>query len=335
MRLKTFSAPSLAEAMANIRRYLGEDAIIVATGDAPGGGVEVRAASDKPRGGDVIEAPRERAERIHRDVRRQRGDDSDGVDRIIRALGFHRVPDAAIEALARFCDMQEDAPAAHSLAQALESRYRFAPLDVEAGQTLLFAGAPGAGKTATLARIAARAAASNVPVLILATDCERAGAEARISELADKLGFAYAIADDPREAENYALNAGDQLLLVDAPAGNPFDLDDLDMTAAFAAATEAEIIAVIDAGQAPEDVTESASLYASIGARRTIIGKADCARRKGAILAAGEAGLAFAHVSASPYIGSGLAPATPLRLARTLLDLHDLPDDVSLQGDDA
>lgn len=335
MRLKTFSAPSLAEAMANIRRYLGEDAIIVATGDAPGGGVEVRAASDKPRGGDVIEAPRERAERIHRDVRRQRGDDSDGVDRIIRALGFHRVPDAAIEALARFCDMQEDAPAAHSLAQALESRYRFAPLDVEAGQTLLFAGAPGAGKTATLARIAARAAASNVPVLILATDCERAGAEARISELAYKLGFAYAIADDPREAENYALNAGDQLLLVDAPAGNPFDLDDLDMTAAFAAATEAEIIAVIDAGQAPEDVTESASLYASIGARRTIIGKADCARRKGAILAAGEAGLAFAHVSASPYIGSGLAPATPLRLARTLLDLHDLPDDASLQGDEA
>jgi len=333
MRLKTFSAPSLAEAMANVRRDLGEDAIIVATGDAPGGGVQVRAASDAPRGGDVIEAPRERAARIHNDIRRQRGDDSDGLDRIIRALGFHRVPDAAIEALARFCEMQEEAPAAHALAQALESRYRFAPLEVEPGLSYLFAGAPGAGKTATLARIAARAAAADVPVLILATDCERAGAEARISELAAKLGFDYAMADDPREAEAYAQDAGDQLLLIDAPAGNPFDLDDLDMMAAFAAAAEAEIIAVADAGQAPEDAAEAASLFASVGARRTIIGKADCARRKGAILAVGEAGLAFAHVSASPYIGSGLAPATPLRLARTLLDLHDLPDDVSLEGD--
>lgn len=335
MRLKTFSAPSLAEAMAHIRRDLGEDAIIVATGDAPGGGVQVRAASDKPRGGDVIEAPRERAERIHSDIRRQRGDESDGIDRIIRALGFHRVPDAAIEALARFCELQEEAPAAHALAQALESRYRFAPLEVEPGLAYLFAGAPGAGKTATLARIAARAAAADVPVLILATDCERAGSEARIAELAGKLGFDYAMADDPREAEAYAQDAGDQLLLIDAPAGNPFDLDDLDMMAAFAAASEAEIIAVTDAGQAPEDAAEAASLFASVGARRTIIGKADCARRKGAVLATGESGLAFAHVSASPYIGSGLAPATPLRLARTLLDLHDLPDDVSLEGDEA
>ncbi|PIW29355.1 MAG: flagellar biosynthesis-like protein (FlhF) [Rhodobacterales bacterium CG15_BIG_FIL_POST_REV_8_21_14_020_59_13] len=333
MRLKTYSAPSLAEAMASVRRDLGEDAIIVATGDAPGGGVQVRAASDSPRGGDVIEAPRERAARIHNDIRRQRGDDSDGIDRIIRALGFHRVPDAAIEALARFCELQEDAPAAHALAQALESRYRFAPLEVAPGLAYLFAGSPGAGKTATLARIAARAAAANVPVLILATDCERAGAEARIAELSGKLGFDYAMADDPREAEAFALDAGDQLLLIDAPAGNAFDVDDLDMMAAFAAATEAEIIAVADAGQAPEDAAEAASLYASAGARRTIIGKADCARRKGAILATGEAGLAFAHVSASPYIGSGLAPATPLRLARTLLDLHDLPDDVSFAGD--
>ncbi len=333
MRLKTFSAPSLAEAMASIRRELGDDAIIVATSDAPGGGVQVRAASDKPLGGDVIEAPRERAARVHSEIRRQRGDDREGIDRIIRALGFHRVPDGAIEALARFCEMQEEAPAAHALAQAIEARYRFAPLEIETGQVMLFAGAPGAGKTATLARIAARAAAGGIPALIIATDCERAGAEARISELADKLDCPYAVADDPRDAEAFVQDAGDQLVLIDAPAGNPFDLDDLDMTAAFAASAEAEIIAVIEAGMAPEDAAEAASLYASIGARRVIVGKNDCARRKGALIAAGEAGLAYAHVSASPYIGAGLAPATPLRLARTLLDLHDLPDDFAAEGE--
>ncbi|WP_421790645.1 flagellar biosynthesis-like protein (FlhF) [Hyphobacterium sp.] len=333
MRLKTFSAPSLAEAMSDIRRELGEDAIIVATSDAPGGGIQVRAAADGPGIGEVMEAPRERAQRINSEIRIQRGEDSDGIDRIIRALSFHRVPDTAIEALARFCELQEAAPAAHLLAQAIENRYVFSPIEIEAGQALLFAGAPGAGKTATLARIAARAAASNVPVLILASDCERAGAEARIAELAEKLGIPHGLIDDPREAEEQVQAAGDQLVLIDAPAGNPFDLDDLDMTAAFAAAAEADIIAVIDAGTVPEDVADSAALFASIGARRCIIAKNDCARRKGALISAGEAGLAYAHLSASPYIGSGLAPATPLRLARTLLDQHDLPEDVLTEGE--
>ncbi|MEE2526106.1 flagellar biosynthesis-like protein (FlhF) [Hyphobacterium sp. HN65] len=321
--------------MASIRRELGEDAIIVATSDAPGGGVQVRAASDQPMGGDVMEAPRERAERIHSEIVRQRGDDADGIDRIIRALGFHRVPDSAIEALARFCEMQEDGPAAHLLAQGMESRYRFAPIEGQPGEVLLFAGAPGSGKTATLARVAARAAAHGVPALLIATDCERAGAEARITELAEKLCLPHALADDPRDAEALVQAAGDQLVLIDAPAANPFDLDDLDMTAAFAAAAEAEIIAVIEAGTSPDDAFEAASLMASIGACRTLITKADCARRKGAMLAAGEAGLAYAHLSASPYIGAGLAPATPLRFARTLLDLQDLPEDAMLEGDEA
>ena len=51
-----------------------------------------------------------------------------------------------------------------------------------------------------------------------------------------------------------------------------------------------------------------------------IVTKTDLARRLGAFLAFGEAGLAYAHISASPYIGDGLAPATALRLARLLLE---------------
>ena len=42
--------------------------------------------------------------------------------------------------------------------------------------------------------------------------------------------------------------------------------------------------------------------------------------RLGAILGVGETGLAFAQISDTPFIGSGLAPATPLRIARALMD---------------
>jgi flagellar biosynthesis protein FlhF len=61
-------------------------------------------------------------------------------------------------------------------------------------------------------------------------------------------------------------------------------------------------------------------LLASAGAGRAIITKLDAARRRGAVIGVGEAGIAFAHISASPFIGAGLAPATALRLARALLE---------------
>ena len=64
MRLMTFSGPSLTEVMAQVRRDLGPDAVIISTGNRPGGGIEVRAAAEGPRFGEVKDAPRLRASRV-------------------------------------------------------------------------------------------------------------------------------------------------------------------------------------------------------------------------------------------------------------------------------
>jgi len=45
MRFQTFIAPNLSKAKELVRAELGEDAVIIATRDAPGGGVEIRAAA--------------------------------------------------------------------------------------------------------------------------------------------------------------------------------------------------------------------------------------------------------------------------------------------------
>ena len=125
------------------------------------------------------------------------------------------------------------------------------------------------------------------------------------------------------------------VILIDAPACNPFDLEDLDMIGAFSAAAEAEIIPVIEAGLAPEDADDVAAMFAAIGATRVILTKLDTSRRQGAIIGVGEAGLSYAQISASPYIGSALAPATPLRIARALLDERELPEEYSVMEDEA
>ena len=191
---------------------------------------------------------------------------------------------------------------------------------------MLFAGTPGVGKTSALAKTAARAiTAGTVPTLI-SCDGERAGADARLHALAEKMGARFISVDDPRELADAMLEF-DGPALIDSPAVNPFELDDLDMTLAFADSGNAEIVYVFDAGQAPEDAEDAASLFASIGASRCIPVKLDCARRLGSLLGVGETGLAFAQISSTPFIGGGLAPATPLRLARALIESRAHPYD--------
>lgn len=331
MRLRTYNAPNLTEAMALVRRDLGSDAVIVSTGDARGGGVEVRAAAEGPRQGDVRDAPRLKSAQ-----RALGASEADGTSEKIRAaLGFHRVPDGTAEALARNAGAFDDAMAPAALAQALEARYGFRPVEPVPALPLLLAGGPGAGKTSALAKIAARAIAEGGRPLLICADPERAGAQARLESLAGKLKLPFESVDDPRELERLVSRQETGCILIDAPACNPFDLEDLDMVAAFAAAAEAEILPVIEAGIAPEDAEDAAAMFGAIGAHRVILTKLDTSRRQGAIIGVGEAGLAYAQISASPYIGSALAPATPLRLSRALLDERELPEDFQAMETDA
>ncbi|BDW98909.1 flagellar biosynthesis-like protein (FlhF) [Maricaulis maris] len=325
MHLKTFAAPSLTQAMADVRREMGPDAVIIATGDGPDGGVQVRAASEMARVAEPAEQVRDRSIRLAGEADIERGLREDNeLDRVIRALGFHRAPGSAAQALIRSAHDLSDGQAVARLAHAIESRYTFQPLPAVPEHAVLFAGTPGVGKTSALAKTAARAITAGAVPTLISCDGERAGANDRLQELARRMGAGFLAVDDPREMID-AVDEIDGPILIDSPAVNPFELDDLDMTLAFADSANAEILYVFDAGLTPEDAEDAASLFASIGASRCIPVKLDCARRLGAILGVGETGLAFAQISSTPFIGGGLAPATPLRLARVLVEDRNTP----------
>ncbi|MGK0266193.1 MAG: flagellar biosynthesis protein FlhF [Maricaulis sp.] len=320
MRLKTFAAQTLTQAMADVRREMGAEAVIIATSDGPNGGVQVRAASEMAYRPDPVEPVRERTQRLAEEAEIARGDREDEhLDQVIRALGFHRSPGIAAQALIKASQDYSEGHAVGRLAHAIEARYAFQPLPAIPEHAVLFAGTPGVGKTSALAKTAARAISAGVVPTLISCDGERAGADARLHALAQKMGATFISVDDPRELAD-AMREFDGPALIDSPAVNPFELDDLDMTLAFADSSDAEIVYVFDAGLAPEDAEDAASLFASIGASRCIPVKLDCARRLGALLGVGETGLAFAQISATPFIGGGLAPATPLRLARALIE---------------
>lgn len=320
MRLKTFAAQTLTQAMSDVRHEMGPDAVIIATSDGPDGGVQVRAATEAPVRDEPAEPVREICERLieHADIERGAFEDAQ-LDRVIHALGYHRAPGIAAQALMRSAQDLADGQSVARLAHAMESRYTFQPLPAVPEHPVLFAGTPGVGKTSTLAKTAARCVAAGASPTLISCDGERAGADARLRALAEKMQAGFRAVDDPREMAD-AMAEIEGPVLIDSPAVNPFELDDLDMTLAFADSAEAEIVYIFDAGLAAEDAEDAASLFASIGASRAIPVKLDCARRMGAILGVGETGLAFAQISSTPFIGGGLAPATPLRLARALIE---------------
>lgn len=329
MRLKTFEASSLSQVMSDVRREMGPDAVIISTSDAPQGGVLVRAATESTRLKQFDEPVRERSERLTHEAEVERGDLEDAhLDKVIRALGFHRSPGIAAQSLIKTAADLTDGHAIGRLSHAIAARYSFLPIPAIPEHPILFAGAPGVGKTSALSKTAARVIASGGTPTLISCDGERAGADARLQALAQKMGASFHAVDDPRELADVMHSVGGPVL-IDTPAANPFELDDLDMTLAFADSADAEIIYVFDASITPEDAEDAASLFASIGAGRCIPTKMDCARRMGALLGVGESGLAFAQISATPFIGGGLAPATPLRLARALIEDRDHPFDES------
>ena len=332
MRLRTFTAGSISEAMAAVRREMGPDAIIIATHELNDGVVSVRAAAEEGAIAPSTDTPLAATRRREVERAKARGDNADGLTRIARALAWHEVPDSAAEAIMEAAINLEDGEATATLARALDARYPVHPVELRLARPLMFVGAPGAGKSSVMARLAARAVSQGVNPLLISTDT-RAGADAQMAAYARALGLDFEMAPGAHELDLLVSEAGDQPVFIDTGAVNPLDLEDLEGLTYLAATADAEIIAVMEAGQIPADAEDTAALFGSIGTARVIFTRLDIARRMGALLAAGEAGLSYAHIAASPFIGSGLAPATPLRIARALLEetILDGPDGEGLE----
>ena len=309
--------------MAQVRQELGADAVIVSSADAPGGGVEVRAAAER---GAVPASPDDAETALARraqDRAKARGDASEGLSRIAQALHWHEISEDAARAIVEAAMQLEDGAATATLARALDQRYGVHPVEADPGRPLLFAGPPGAGKSSTIAKLAARSIHEGARPVLVSCD-RRSGAREQMTAYADALDLTLECVDGPRELAMIVARLPAGPVFIDTSGINPFSLDDIEDVADLADAADAEMVAVLEAGQSAGDAEDAAALLAAAGAGRVVVTKLDAARRRGAIIGYGEAGLAYAQISASPYIGDGLAPATGLRLARALLEDAEL-----------
>ena len=123
MRLKTFHAKSLKDAMLLVREQLGEDAIIVATHDSEG-----------PQGARVTAA----IEQEEDPFEELAASDIDVLETITAALERHGAPPELTDRLVDEASMVEESDPTKALTYALGEVFRFDPLPMEpSGQPLI------------------------------------------------------------------------------------------------------------------------------------------------------------------------------------------------------
>ncbi len=312
MRLKSYTAPSMAEAMHMVRQELGDDAIIVSTQRAAGGkGVRITAALEPT---DVDEAINEMLAEIGRNP---------AAEVVREALVEHGVPSRLIERLVNAVQTGGIDDPILACAAALEAAFAFAPLpDHGAPRPFMLVGPPGNGKSMVAAKLAARSALKNRRVGVITADNIRAGATAQLSAFTRILQIELVAVRGPeslQRAVEGCLGRYD-IVFVDSPGINPFLQTDLEYLTALIEAANVEPILVLAAGGDPAEASEIGEAFASVGATRLLATRLDTTRRLGSIMAAADAApLMFCDVSASPHVVNGVMAVNAGIMARMLL----------------
>jgi flagellar biosynthesis protein FlhF len=309
MRLRTFTAKTMPEAMALVRDQLGGDAVILSTARSAGG-ISVTAALDHAEAADD--------ETGLETVQPQ----DDPFEAIQETLVAHGTPAPIVERLIAAALERSTGEAGGALAAGLDTVFSFAPLaERPAKRPLMLVGPPGAGKTVSIAKLATRAVLAGRKPVVVSTDTVRAGGIAQLESFICMLGLDLHRADAASQLGRLVADAGpDAPVLIDSAGINPYSASDRGELASFLVAAGAEPVLVLPAGGDIFDSIEIAHAFASLGATRLLTTRLDMVHRLGSQLAAADAArLSFCDASMNPDIAKGLTPLNAVALARLLM----------------
>ncbi len=307
MRLRTFTAPNLPAAMQQVREHLGPDAVILSTQSVDANGkVRVTAALEETP---LDELDLEAAGTFV------------SIDDLNLALDYHRVPPVLADRILGAAAAQASDSPEMALAGALDAVLSFGALEeTTRKQPLMLIGPPGAGKTATAAKICARARLAGRDVSLITMDTVKAGGLAQIQAFATALKSPLHEAPEVDDLPGALLRCPKQhLVVIDTVGANPFDGDQRNLLSRAAEASRATLITILAAGGDAVESADTAVAFAEVGATGLIATKLDAARRLGGIISAAYAGrLALTAAGVSPKIGGGLTPINPVSFAQLI-----------------
>ncbi len=323
MRIRIFRARTLAEAMAQIRKELGADALILSDRSRDGF-VEVTAALETSDTAELRVPAKwstgpDDLEPFTVPARSSDEPPGFGETGTIRELE-RSTPDAVL-AWHGLSPSLIAALGTGSLEQACTRVFRFAALRIGSDDApLLLAGPPGGGKTLTVARLATRLVLDGQQPMVITADGERAGAVEQLAAFTRLLGLTLVAANTPAMlARALERRVAGQPVLIDAPGLDLDSRDQPEMLRDLLGASDAAMALVLPCGLDSNEAQEIAGAHAALGAQALIATRTDPWRRLGAILcASASSGLALSEAGIGSAAADSLVPFTPSFLAERL-----------------
>jgi flagellar biosynthesis protein FlhF len=225
----------------------------------------------------------------------------------------------------------EDAAALPRLAESACARAATwaAPATPTASGTLAFVGPPGAGKTATLVKLAAQIQMAGGRVEIVDADASGPGSPAPLESFARILGVPYVqapTADDVARVSRERWPAP-ALRLVDTPGVAPRDRAGLEaLGAVLRTLGQSEAHLVLPATLKAADALVAAAAFGALGAARLAVTHLDATTTPGSLLTvAARSRLPLSYFGTGREIPGDLEPATARGLAARLPVLEPVP----------
>lgn len=319
MRLRSFHGETLADAMRQVREALGAEAIIVATRDDDAGGIRVTAALDEA----AVKANNSAApiQQPSSSGTAPINYSHDVVEIIADALMRHAVAPALAETILGTVTHFADHDILIAFGAAMDKHFEYAALFDDSQRPLCLVGPPGAGKTLTIAKIAANRVMHKHRVGVITTDLTRAGAVEQLSSLTKLLKLdLIEVEDAPALRDAIEAHSAHDIILIDNTGRNPFSTGDMFDLRKMVGVAQMEPVLVLPAGLDAHEGIDMARAFMDIGARKMIVTKVDMTRRLGSILTiAHETGMQLCEMSVSPKVTEPLQTVNPVTLARLLL----------------
>lgn len=316
MRLKSFYATTMTEAMQMVRDTLGDDAVIVATQEERNGAVHVTAAvephfeiSKDGMSSDWLQYDEE--------------DEENAVaEELTEALLRHSASEDVIDNIVSCATVIGLDHPGQAMIEAVEHLFNFAPLPKQATQNAqMMVGSPGAGKTLAIAKMAARGTINGLKIGVISCDTVRAGGVEQLAAFTDLLKVPLKRAETPADLKAILADMrGFDQVLIDTPGVNPFDKNDIRTLARLIGAGDITPTMILPAGTDTDEAAEMARVFSTIGTQGVLPTRVDIARRLGGLLSAAHYGnLHFTDASHTPKVADGLFAMTPKDLSRMLM----------------
>jgi flagellar biosynthesis protein FlhF len=331
MHLKRFRGTSVREALAAAREDLGPTALVLSTRMVSASGfkgwlgervVEVTAAADrqvsKSRPLPATQESADRSPDAASDTPPPPPAESPLISQLA-STGLSRVFSA--EVAARVPASRRRAATDTAVRRALTERLQWLAASEERPAAVqVFVGPPGAGKTTTIAKIAAQQRARRGARLgLVAADGFRVGAVEQLRLYADIIGAPFHVARTVDELTD-AVAASREPVLVDTAGRSPNDREALELFSVFAGWPQVRTHLVVPAAIGPEGFKRMLDAYAVAHPTRVVFTKLDEADGLGELIEVlRQRDLIVSYLAAGQRVPDDLEAATPQRLAERVL----------------